>query len=55
VLEIGPGPGYFSTHIVKSLKKGGVVLLYIQQEMLDYASKRLDKRRITNADFNLNP
>ncbi len=53
VLEIGPGPGYFSTHVAKVLKRGRLVLLDIQQEMLDYAKKRLDKRGITNVEFKL--
>ena len=51
VLEIGPGPGYFSTHIAKTLKLGRLTLLDIQQEMLDYAQKRLDQRGITNVDY----
>ncbi|MCW8945503.1 MAG: methyltransferase domain-containing protein [Sedimenticola sp.] len=53
VLEIGPGPGYFSTHIAKTLKSGRLVLLDIQQEMLDFAKKRLDKRNIKNVDYKL--
>lgn len=51
ILEIGPGPGYFSTHIAKKLKHGRLVLLDIQREMLDFSKKRLDKRRITNVDY----
>ena len=53
ILEIGPGPGYFSTHIAKKLKRGRLVLLDIQQEMLDISKKRLDKRKITNVDYKL--
>ena len=53
ILEIGPGPGYFSTHIAKKLSSGRLVLLDIQQEMLDIAKKRLDKRKITNVDYKL--
>lgn len=53
VLEIGPGPGYFSTHVAKKLKKGRLVLLDIQQEMLNLAKKRLQKRNITNVDYKL--
>ncbi len=53
ILEIGPGPGYFSTHIAKKLKSGRLVLLDIQQEMLDLSKKRLDKRNITNVDYKL--
>jgi len=29
ILEIGPGPGYFSTHVAKKLKSGRLVLLDI--------------------------
>jgi ubiquinone/menaquinone biosynthesis C-methylase UbiE len=53
VLEIGPGPGYFSTHIANKLKQGRLVLLDIQQEMLDMAKKRIDKRRIQNVEYKL--
>ncbi len=44
VLEVGPGPGYFSTKFAKALKTGKLVLADIQQEMLDYARRRLEKR-----------
>lgn len=53
VLEVGPGPGYFSPHIAKVLSRGKLVLTDIQQEMLDYAKRRLDKRRITNVEYRL--
>lgn len=53
VLEIGPGPGYFSLPVARILKKGKLVLLDIQQEMLDMARKRMEKRNITNVDYEL--
>ncbi len=53
VLEIGPGPGYFSSHVAERLTSGRLVLLDIQQEMLDYAKKRLDKKKVTNVDYRL--
>lgn len=53
VLEIGPGPGYFSVHIAKKLKNGRLVLLDIQQEMLDLSQKRLEKRGVKNVDYKL--
>lgn len=53
VLEIGPGPGYFSLPVAKILKKGKLVLLDIQQEMLDMARKRMEKRNITNVEYEL--
>jgi ubiquinone/menaquinone biosynthesis C-methylase UbiE len=53
ILEIGPGSGYFSTHIAEKLKSGRLVLLDIQQEMLDISKKRLDKRGIKNVGYKL--
>jgi ubiquinone/menaquinone biosynthesis C-methylase UbiE len=53
VLEIGPGPGYFSPKIASTLSKGKLVLSDIQQEMLDYAKKRLKKKGINNIEYNL--
>lgn len=44
VLEVGPGPGYFSTKVAKALPAGKLVLADIQQEMLDYARRRIEKR-----------
>ena len=51
VLEIGPGPGYFSLPVSRKLKKGKLVLLDIQQEMLDMARRRVEKRKITNVEY----
>lgn len=53
VLELGPGPGFFSVPVAKILKKGKLVLADIQQEMLDYAKKRIERRKLTNVDFYL--
>ncbi len=53
VLEIGPGPGYFSVHVANKLKLGRLVLLDIQQEMLDMAKKRIDKKGIKNVEYKL--
>jgi ubiquinone/menaquinone biosynthesis C-methylase UbiE len=53
VLEVGPGPGYFSVKVAKVLSRGKLVLADIQQEMLDYARKRLDKRGIKNVEYYL--
>ncbi|MCP3965840.1 MAG: methyltransferase domain-containing protein [Lentisphaerae bacterium] len=53
VLEIGPGPGYFSPKVAKFLTQGKLVLTDIQQEMLDLARKRLDKRGIKNVKYKL--
>ncbi|MFZ1291288.1 MAG: methyltransferase domain-containing protein [Melioribacteraceae bacterium] len=53
VLEVGVGPGYFSSKIAKELPKGKLVLADIQQEMLNYAKKRMQKKKISNADYYL--
>lgn len=53
VLEIGPGPGYFSGKVAKQLKKGKLVLADIQQEMLDYSRKRLNAKNINNVEYKL--
>ena len=44
VLEVGPGPGYFSPHIAKIINQGKLHLMDIQAEMLEHAKRRLDKK-----------
>jgi len=53
VLEVGPGPGYFSCKVAKTLKSGKLTLTDVQKEMLDYAKKRLTKKKIFNVEYNL--
>jgi ubiquinone/menaquinone biosynthesis C-methylase UbiE len=53
VLEVGPGPGYFSGKIARALPYGKLVLADIQQKMLDYAKKRIDKRGLSNVSYHL--
>ncbi len=53
VLELGPGPGYFSVEVARHVPKGKLYLADIQQEMLNYAKKRLDKRNIKNVEYAL--
>ncbi len=53
VLEIGPGPGYFSVKVARELKRGKLILADIQQEMLDYSRKRLEARNIANVEYKL--
>jgi len=53
ILELGPGPGYFSVPVAKELKRGRLYLADIQQEMMDYARKRLLKRRLFNTEYYL--
>lgn len=51
ILEVGPGPGYFSVDVARSIPDGKLVLFDIQQEMLDKAGKRLKRNGITNVEF----
>jgi len=51
VLEVGPGPGYFSAHVAGAIPEGKLILTDIQRKMLDYARKRLNKKKITNVEF----
>ena len=51
VLEIGPGPGYFSLPVSRALRSGSLVLLDIQQAMLGLAQKRLQKRNVSNVRY----
>lgn len=53
VLEVGPGPGYFSTHVAKVVTEGKLVLADIQQEMLEKAKKRILRKKIFNVEFYL--
>ncbi len=52
-MELGPGPGYFSLPVAKKITKGKLYLADIQQEMLDYAKKRLEKKNINNVEYYL--
>ena len=51
VLEVGPGPGYFSVPVAKFLKNGKLVLADIQPEMLEKARKRIERRNIGNVEY----
>ncbi len=53
VLELGPGPGYFSIPVARKLKNGRLILADIQQEMLGYAKKRIEKRKLDNVEYYL--
>jgi ubiquinone/menaquinone biosynthesis C-methylase UbiE len=53
VLEVGPGPGYFSAKVAEVLPHGKLYLTDIQQEMLDYAKKRLTRKKIRNVEYHL--
>jgi len=51
VLELGPGPGYFSPAVARALPRGKLVLVDVQQEMLDMARKRLDGHGVANVEY----
>ena len=51
VLELGPGPGYFSPALARALPEGRLIMVDIQQEMLDLAKERLDKEGVDNVEF----
>lgn len=53
ILEIGPGPGYFSVPIARKLTSGKLVLADIQPEMLSKAKKRLLRRNLLNVEYHI--
>ena len=53
VMELGPGPGYFSLKVAQMLTNGKLVLADIQKEMLDYARKRAEKKGLNNVEYYL--
>jgi len=51
VLELGPGPGFFSVEIARRLPGGRLELFDIQPEMLDIARRKLDRAGCRNVGF----
>ncbi len=51
VLEIGSGPGFFSTEIARSIPYGYLQIIDIQDRMLSIVEQRLKKQRINNVDL----
>jgi CAAX protease family protein len=51
VLEIGPGPGYFSLQVARSIPHGRLVLFDLQREMLQKVRARLRRAGMTNVSF----
>jgi ubiquinone/menaquinone biosynthesis C-methylase UbiE len=49
VLEVGPGPGFFSIKVAQAIPEGRLELVDIQHEMLVKARRRLKKARVSNA------
>lgn len=48
IADIGAGSGYYSFRISSKVPQGSVIAVDIQQEMLDYLSKRSDELKIEN-------
>ncbi len=51
VLEIGPGPGYFSVDVARRLPRGRLVLLDVQREMLAKARRRIERAALANVGY----
>jgi ubiquinone/menaquinone biosynthesis C-methylase UbiE len=51
ILELGPGPGFFSPALARSVPDGKLTLVDIQPEMLDMCKKRLEKHGIKNVAY----
>jgi ubiquinone/menaquinone biosynthesis C-methylase UbiE len=51
VLEIGPGPGYFSMHVARAVPQGRLELVDLQREMLQKAKRRLSRAGVRNAGY----
>jgi len=51
VLELGPGPGFFSVRVASSLPRGHLYLADLQIEMLRKARARLARSGVSNASF----
>lgn len=51
VLELGPGPGYFSDSVARSIPKGYLLLVDLQSEMLQKARQKLARASVRNFGF----
>jgi uncharacterized protein len=51
VLEVGPGPGYFSVAVARAIPDGILVLVDLQPAMLTKAQRRLGRAQVRNAVF----
>lgn len=51
VLELGPGPGFFSVQVACSVPRGHLCLVDIQHEMLNMARRRIRRAGISNTSF----
>ena len=51
VLELGPGPGFFSIHVARVIPQGRLELVDIQLEMLQKARRRLRRAGVRNTGY----
>src|SRR5688572_18557163 len=51
VLEVGPGPGFFSLDVARAIPEGRLELVDIQSEMLQKARRRLDRAGVRHAGY----
>jgi arsenite methyltransferase len=51
VLELGPGPGFFSVEIARRLNDGRLELFDIQPEMLEMARRQLQRAGLSDIGF----
>ena len=51
VLELGPGPGFFSVCVARSIPNGQIYLVDLQREMLEKARRRLRRAGLGNVSF----
>ena len=51
MLEVGPGPGFFSLDVARAVPRGRLELVDIQHEMLEKARRRLQRAGIRRVGF----
>jgi len=51
VLELGPGPGFFSLRVAGSIPRGHLYLVDLQREMLNKVRSRIRRAGLANASF----
>jgi ubiquinone/menaquinone biosynthesis C-methylase UbiE len=51
VLELGPGPGYFSRAVARRIPRGYLMLVDLQREMLQKARGKLARAGLRNVGF----
>jgi len=51
VLELGPGPGFFSAYIARRVPDGHLCLVDLQREMLEKARARIRRAGVANVSF----